>query len=78
VLAVNVVALVTEAQRADCIIEVAAQVGDFVAVDEPLFYLYGKQVKSTIAASGSLWRLAGSGPWSRTRCLRFASWSISL
>jgi uncharacterized membrane protein len=42
VLAVNVLALVTEAQRADCIIEFAAQVGDFVAVDEPMFYLYGK------------------------------------
>jgi uncharacterized membrane protein len=41
VLAVNVPALIAEAQRADCIIEVAPQVGDFVAVDEPLFYLYG-------------------------------------
>ena len=41
VLAVNVPALILEAQRADCVIEVAPQVGDFVAVDEPLYYLYG-------------------------------------
>jgi uncharacterized membrane protein len=41
VLAVNLPALLTEAQRADCLIEFAPQVGDFVAVDEPLFYLYG-------------------------------------
>lgn len=41
VLAVNLRELVTEAQRADCVIEFAAQVGDFLGVDEPLFYLYG-------------------------------------
>ncbi|HYK13553.1 MAG TPA: DUF2254 domain-containing protein [Burkholderiales bacterium] len=41
VLAVNIPALLTEARRADCIVEIAPQVGDFVAVDEPLFYLYG-------------------------------------
>jgi uncharacterized membrane protein len=41
VLALNLQMLVAEAQHADCIIEFAAQVGDFVAVDEPLFYLYG-------------------------------------
>ncbi|RPI43381.1 MAG: DUF2254 domain-containing protein, partial [Betaproteobacteria bacterium] len=41
VLAVNLRGLMAEAKRADCIIEFAAQVGDFLAVDEPLFYLYG-------------------------------------
>src|SRR5262249_10049034 len=42
ILAVNVGALIAEAERADCLIELAPQVGDFVAVDEPIFYLYGK------------------------------------
>jgi uncharacterized membrane protein len=41
VLAANVIALIAEAQRADCVVEVAPQVGDFVSVDEPLFYIYG-------------------------------------
>lgn len=40
-LAVNLHGLVVEAQRADCLIEIAAQVGDFLSVDEPLFYVYG-------------------------------------
>jgi uncharacterized membrane protein len=33
--------LVAKARRADIVIELVPQVGDFVAVDEPLFYLYG-------------------------------------
>jgi uncharacterized membrane protein len=41
VLAVNLPGLVAAAQRADTIIEFVPQVGDFVAGDEPLFYLYG-------------------------------------
>jgi uncharacterized membrane protein len=41
VLAVNLQMLVAKARRADIVIEFAPQVGDFVAVDEPLFYLYG-------------------------------------
>ena len=41
VLAINLHGLVREAKRADCIVEFAAQVGDFLAVDEPLFYVYG-------------------------------------
>lgn len=41
VLAVNLQTLLAEAQRAGCIIEFAPQVGDFVAVDEPLFHLHG-------------------------------------
>jgi uncharacterized membrane protein len=46
VLAVNVEALVYLAQQCDGVIEFASQVGDFLAVDEPLFRLYGgaKQV----------------------------------
>jgi uncharacterized membrane protein len=42
VLAVNLRELLAEAERARCVIELGAQVGDFIAVDEPLFYLYGK------------------------------------
>ena len=41
VLAINLQALVNAAKRADCVIEFAAQVGDFLAADEPLFYIYG-------------------------------------
>ncbi|MGF6597260.1 putative membrane protein [Paraburkholderia sp. GAS448] len=41
VLAVNLERLVDKARRTDSIIEFVPQVGDFVAADEPLFYLYG-------------------------------------
>lgn len=41
VLAANLQGLVAEAQRADCVIDLVVQVGDFLSVDEPLFYLYG-------------------------------------
>jgi uncharacterized membrane protein len=41
VLAVNLGLLMAEAERSDGIIEFVPQVGDFVAVDEPLFDLYG-------------------------------------
>jgi len=41
ILAANLRSLVIAAERADVIIELAPQVGDFVAVDEPLFKLYG-------------------------------------
>jgi uncharacterized membrane protein len=41
VLALNLRGLVEEARRTGCLIEFAPQVGDFVGVDEPLFYLYG-------------------------------------
>ena len=40
VVAVNVEALIAEAQRLNCVIEFVPQVGDFVAVDEPLFLLH--------------------------------------
>lgn len=42
VLAVNLSRLLTLAQQADIVIEFVPQVGDFVAVNEPLFYLYGQ------------------------------------
>jgi len=41
VLAVNLEALVAHAHRLDGVIAFIPQVGDFVAVDEPLFQLYG-------------------------------------
>ena len=41
VLAVNLEALVVEAQRADGIIEVVPRVGSFVSVGEPVFLIYG-------------------------------------
>jgi uncharacterized membrane protein len=41
VLALNLQELVTEARRAGCVLEFAHQVGDFVATDEPLFYVHG-------------------------------------
>jgi uncharacterized membrane protein len=41
VLAVNLELLMTEAERANAVIEFAPQVGDFVAVEEPLFNLHG-------------------------------------
>lgn len=41
VLAVNLRGLAREAQRCGCVVEFAAQVGDFLATDEPLIYLYG-------------------------------------
>jgi uncharacterized membrane protein len=41
VLAVNLAALRAEAERSNGVIEFVPQVGDFVALDEPLFNLYG-------------------------------------
>jgi uncharacterized membrane protein len=41
VLAVHVAGLFAAAERSEGVIEVLAQVGDFVAVNEPLFNLYG-------------------------------------
>lgn len=44
-LAVNLELVMAEAERSDCIVEIVPQVGDFVAVDEPLFNLCGKAGK---------------------------------
>ena len=41
ILAVNLKVLLAEAERTDSVIEFVPQVGDFVALDEPLFNLYG-------------------------------------
>ena len=41
VLAVNPETLMAEAKLVDGVIEFVSQVGDFVAVDEPMFNLYG-------------------------------------
>ena len=41
VLAVDLEGLISQAQRANGIIEFVPQVGDFLAVDEPVFRLYG-------------------------------------
>jgi uncharacterized membrane protein len=41
VIAVNLKALIAAAERADCVIEFVPRVGDFVAVDDPLFLLRG-------------------------------------
>jgi uncharacterized membrane protein len=40
VLAVDIAGLVSMAQRADCVIELLPQVGDFVAVGDPLFRIF--------------------------------------
>jgi len=42
ILAVDLKTLLAEAQRADCIVQLAARVGDFVAIGQPLFFLHGK------------------------------------
>jgi len=41
VLAVDLKGLVSMARRADCVIELVPQVGDFVAADQPLFRIFG-------------------------------------
>jgi uncharacterized membrane protein len=41
VLALHREGLVDQARRAGCVIEFAPQVGDFVGIGEPLFYVYG-------------------------------------
>jgi uncharacterized membrane protein len=59
VLAANLETLRTAAEKADGVVELAPQVGDFVAVDEPLFKLYGsvpaidEEVLRTAIAFGS-------------------------
>ncbi len=67
VLAVNVPALIAEAQRADCVVELAPQVGDFVAVDEPLvlpLWQCGRDRRSQAAGAGRVRHRThdGAGP----------------
>jgi len=57
VLAVNLESLTAEAERSNGIIEFVPQIGDFVAVDEPLFNLFGggKSInENTLCASVAL------------------------
>jgi uncharacterized membrane protein len=49
VLAVDIRGLVAMARHADCVIEMVPQVGDFVAVGDPLFHIY--QGKAILEAS---------------------------
>jgi uncharacterized membrane protein len=52
VLSVDIVALIAEAKRADVVIALAPQIGDFVATDETLFQVYGHgQVDETVVRS---------------------------
>ena len=50
VLAFDVEGLVSLAVRADCVIEMAPQVGDFVAIGDPLFRVYGQGPPLSTAA----------------------------
>ena len=72
VVAVNVEALVAEAEKAEGVIEFAPRVGDFAGPGEPLFLLHGGadaiDERKLRASSSS----ATSARWSRTRSLRFA------
>ena len=65
VLAANVQGLVAMAERADCVIEMVPQVGDFVAVGDPLFRIYRGGASLTADALPSRWPWARSAPWSR-------------
>jgi uncharacterized membrane protein len=56
ILAVNLRELIVEAEKSKGVIEFVQQVGDFIAVDEPLFKLYGgaasldeRKLRSTVA-----------------------------
>jgi uncharacterized membrane protein len=56
ILAVNLRKLIAEAERSNGVIEFVPQIGDFIAVDEPLFKLYGsaasldeRKLRSTVA-----------------------------
>ena len=59
VLAVNLDVLIAEAQRLNGVIEFVPQVGDFVAVGEPIFRLYGGAV---LIDDSSLRAVAALGP----------------
>ncbi len=50
VLAFDLEGLVSLAQRADCVIEMVPQVGDFLAADQPLFRIFGDGALPSAAA----------------------------
>ena len=75
--AANLKLLMAEAEKSDGIVEFVPEVGDFVAVDEPLFNLYGGAhsiAEDTLRASVASGRNA---PWSRIPPSHFASSSTS-
>lgn len=43
IIAINIPALVAEARRMDCLVELVPRVGNFVGVGEPLFHLFGRK-----------------------------------
>ena len=59
VLAFDMNGLVTLAQRADCLIEMVPQVGDFVAADQPLFRVFGQ---GALPAESALYHSVAVGP----------------
>jgi uncharacterized membrane protein len=77
VIAVNLEALLAAAKKADCVIEFAPRVGDFVAVDEPLFLLRGGATAINDRMLRGQVISGASAPSNRTRRLPFASLSTS-
>jgi uncharacterized membrane protein len=73
VLAIRVGTLLTKAEKSNGVIEFIPQVGDFVAVDEPLFNLYGgaAAIDERICAQRS--RSGQNARSSKTRPLPIAS-----
>ena len=75
VVAIQIGQLLSEAKRLDGVIEFAPQVGDFVAVEEPLFNLYGGAARADDGRLRGWLPSAPSAPWSRIRHSRFELWS---
>ena len=59
VLAFDMEGLVSLAQRADCVIEMVPQVGDFVAADQPLFRVFGD---GALPPAAALYQSVAVGP----------------
>ena len=59
VLAFDLEGLVSMAQRADCVIEMVPQVGDFVAADQPLFRIFGD---GALPPAATLYQSVAVGP----------------
>jgi uncharacterized membrane protein len=73
ILAVNLELLRAEAERATGCIELIPQVGDFVAVEEPLFNLYGGAQSIDGTALHAAIALGQNGLWSKIPHSRSAS-----
>jgi hypothetical protein len=76
-LAADVATLVALAKAHDGLIEVVPQIGDFVAVDDPLFVLRGAATGLDDAGCARPWPSARSARWSTMRCSRSGSSSTS-